>query len=63
MPHFSLSHNLASITLKTEQQVTEVFKGFQKPAGKYCTFFLANEDIAMSVLIMRRGISIGTVFF
>lgn len=45
MLHFSLNPNLALITIKTKQQVTEVFKEFQN-LRENIVLFLANVGIA-----------------
>jgi hypothetical protein len=61
MLHFSLSLDLASITMKRKQQITEVFKGFQN-LRENIVHFLANIDIATLVLIMKKEINLGKVF-
>lgn len=52
---FSLSPRSPSTAIKTKWQVIEVFKGFQNLRGNSVFFFfLAEVDIAIPVLIMRR---------
>lgn len=57
MRHFSLNPSLASVIIRTKQQITEVFKGFPN-LRENIVLFLANVGTDTLILFMKREINL-----